>query len=93
MFLRSHDHFTKGASTIGEETFIVLEYPSGISKVVTRALIILDGLAEANEGIITLIDGHTTANIVLGFSCPRNVPPKPPDVVTASKASVRDGHF
>ena len=92
-FLCSHDHFTKDASTIGEETFIVLEYTSGISKVVIGTFIILDGPTKAIEGIIVLIEGHTPVGIVLGFSCPRGVPPKTRAVVPASKASVLDGHF
>ena len=92
-FLCSDDHFTKCVSTIGEETFIVLEYTSGISKVVIGTFIVLDGPTKAIEGIIVLIEGHTPVGIVLGFSCPMDVPPKPPDMVAASKASIHDDHF
>ena len=92
-FLRSHNHFTKDVSTIGEYTFIVLEDPSGVSKVMIGTFIILDGPANASKGITILIEGHTPVGIVPGFLCPVDVPPNPPYLVAASKASVRDDHF
>ena len=92
-FLCSHDHFIRDMSTIEEETFIVLEDPFGVSKLMTGMLIVLHGPAEANGGITILIEGHTPAGVVPGFSCPMEVPQKPPDMVAASKSSVHDDHF
>ena len=92
-FLCSHDHFTKDASTIGVETFIVLEDPFGVREVMKGTFIVLDGPAEVSEGIIVSLEGHTPMVIVLGFSCPMDVPPKPLDVVISSKALTRDDHF
>ena len=92
-FLCSHDHFIRDMSTIEEETFIVLEDPFSVSMVVTRTFIVLNGPPEDGERVTISIEGHTPSSIVPRFSCPMDVPPKPLDVVTASKSSVHDDHF
>ena len=89
-FLHSHDHLTKDASTIREETVIVLEHPSGFSEVMIKTFILLDEPLEAGEGITVLTEDHTFDDVVPGISCPVGVPPKPSDAITASKASSHD---
>ena len=74
------------------ETFISLEMFSSIIKVNTKTFIALDGPADAGEGIIVLTKGHTPVGIIPAFSCPMDVPRKPPDVVTTSKALVHDDY-
>ena len=74
------------------ERFISLEMFSSIIKVKKKTFIALEGLVDAGECIIVLTEGHTPVGIVRGFSCPMDIPPKPPDVVTASKALVRDDY-
>ena len=53
-FLCSHGNFTKYVSTIGEETFIVLEDPSGFNEVTIKTFIILDEPPKVGEGINVL---------------------------------------
>ena len=74
------------------QTFIALEMFSSVIKVKTNMSITLDGPADVGEGIIVLTEGHSPAGIVPGFSCPMDVPPKPPNIVYASKSLVRDDH-
>ena len=89
-FLPSHDNFNKDASTIREDTFIVLEDPFGFSEVMIKTFIILDEPPEAGEGITVLTEDHTFDAVVLGISCPVGVPLEPLDAVVASKASTHD---
>ena len=89
-FLHSHDNFTKDASTIEEETFIVLEDPSGLSEVMIKTFIVLDEPPKDDEGINVLTEDHTFDDVVPRISCPVGVPPEPPNAVAASKASTHD---
>ena len=73
-------------------TFIALEMFSSVIKVKKNMFITLDGPADAGKGIIFLTECHSPAGIVPGFSSPMDVPPKPPNIVNASKSSVRDDH-
>ena len=74
------------------KTFIELEMFSSVIKVMTNMFIALDGPTDAGEGIIVFTKGHTHAGIVPGFSCPMDVPPKPPNIIDASKSLVHDDH-
>ena len=92
-FLNFPGFCTEKAPAIGIGTFIVLDNPSGVSEVMVRMLIALDGPPEAGEGIIVLIEGHTPAEAVPGISFPMGIPPKPPDRVTVSIVSVHGEHL
>ena len=74
-------------------TFIVLENPSNVIKVMTRTFIALDGPPKAGEGITVIIEGCALTEAIPGISCPMGNPPKPPDVVASSKAPARGDHF
>ena len=60
--------------------FITLEKHSGVSEVMVRMFITLDGPPRVGEGIVVLINYKTPTGVVHEISCPMGIPPKTSNV-------------